>query len=130
MKVSRLLRDKSGRFIKGSGGYWTGQKLSYEHRQKLSESHIGQKISQEHPLWVGEDVSYPALHSWVRRHLGTPQYCEHCGSTDKSHYEWANKSGNYKRDLDDWLRLCKSCHHRYDSISTKAWITRRANHAS
>jgi len=27
---------------------------------------------------------------------------------------WANKSGEYLRDKDDWIRLCCKCHKKYD----------------
>jgi len=63
--------------------------------------------------WVGDKVSYSALHIWVRRNLGKPNKCEHCGVTEGT-FEWANKSHNYKRDLEDWIRLCKKCHIKYD----------------
>jgi hypothetical protein len=67
--------------------------------------------------WKGEDASYPAIHAWVKRHLGKPDHC----ALDKDHksekYHWANKSGEYKRDLDDWIPLCPKCHRVYDGIT-------------
>src|SRR2546423_10956461 len=60
--------------------------------------------------WKGDKVGYTALHAWIRRQLGTPNVCEHCGTTDAKRYEWANISGQYKRNLFDWIRLCKRCH--------------------
>ena len=59
---------------------------------------------------------YNTLHRWVERKLGKPMHCTHCGSTDKNRYAWANKSREYKRDLDDWIRLCYPCHRRYDNV--------------
>lgn len=65
--------------------------------------------------WKGDDASYSAKHNWLSRTLGTPSYCTRCGTTDAGkHYEWSNISGEYRRDLDDWQRLCKSCHIVYD----------------
>ena len=64
-------------------------------------------------------VGMQALHSWVKRRLGKPQKCEHCGSTTAKKYEWANKSHEYKRDLSDWIRLCTSCHRKYDLTPEK-----------
>lgn len=85
----------------------------------LSESasivHNGFKEGSKHHLWKGDEVSYPALHTWVRNHKGTPQKCDHCGTTNKRKYEWANISGEYRRDLDDWVRLCTSCHRYFDN---------------
>jgi len=62
----------------------------------------------------GSDSSYRSLHMWVERKLGKPSMCEHCDDSSKVRYEWANKSGNYRKDLSDWIRLCKSCHLVYD----------------
>lgn len=77
--------------------------------------------------WKGQGVSYFGLHAWVKRRLGAPAKCDQCGSTKITRYEWANKSHEYKRDLTDWLRLCRSCHNKYDDIVNKGWITRRAS---
>lgn len=64
--------------------------------------------------WKGDKVGYRALHSWVARQLGKPSRCEHCGDTSKRKYEWANKSHEYLRDVNDWIRLCIPCHKKYD----------------
>lgn len=70
---------------------------------------------ERHPSWKGQDISYKHLHIWLRNTYGKPIYCEHCKSTDPSkRYEWANISGEYKRDRDDYLRLCHSCHMKFD----------------
>ena len=74
----------------------------------------GFKRDEKHPNWKGDNVSYQALHSWVRLRLGRPMKCEHCGRTDKKKYEWANISGEYKRELSDWVRLCTKCHRIFD----------------
>lgn len=34
-------------------------------------------------------------------------------------------SGEYKRDINDWVRLCKKCHVAYDDSINKGWATRR-----
>lgn len=81
-------------------------------------SHIG---------WKGDAVGYAGLHKWIGRKLGKPSLCEHCHTTE-GRFEWANKSQEYKRDLDDWLRLCVKCHRNYDSDSyIKSWADRRAH---
>ena len=73
--------------------------------------------NENHPLWQGDKVSYGGLHAWVARKLGKPSICEHCGGTGLSgkKIDWANKSYEYRRDLEDWLRLCKPCHKQYDA---------------
>jgi len=72
--------------------------------------------------WKGNKVGREALHNWVQRHLGKPNFCEHCKSKSCKRYEWANKSQKYKRELSDWIRLCPKCHAKYDySIRHKKW---------
>ncbi len=62
-----------------------------------------------------EKLGYSGLHMWVRKQLGTPDTCEHCGVKQNGHkIHWANKSGEYKKDLSDWIRLCVPCHSKYD----------------
>ncbi len=90
------------------------------------------KIFQEgknSPYWKGQAAGYQSLHEWVVKHLGKPDTCEHCGRSGLSgrFIQWANKSGKYLRKLDDWIRLCTKCHHKYDNISEKVWQTRRKN---
>lgn len=70
---------------------------------------------ENHPRWVGDNVSYQALHTWVRSRLGHPKECHRCGDTKSKQFEWANISHEYKRDLTDWIRLCQSCHRLYDN---------------
>ena len=106
-----------------------GRVFSKEWKKKISIANTGKKQSPEtiakrvlnnrrekHYEWKGNKVGYGALHAWVKNELGQPKTCEHCGKNGlvgvKIH--WANKTGEYKRDLNDWLRLCVSCHRKYD----------------
>lgn len=86
-------------------------------------------IGERHPKWVGDAVQYNALHSWVKRRLGRPDTCEHCNKKGKHitylkqgkpnkkwSIQWANKSGKYKRDTEDWLKLCAKCHYSFDRL--------------
>lgn len=81
-------------------------------------------VGKNSKQWKGDNVSYVGLHLWVRKHKGIPQKCENCSSV--KNLQWANKSHEYKRDLEDWLSLCRSCHMKYDNIMEKHWQTRRA----
>lgn len=60
---------------------------------------------------LGES-GYRALHAWVAKHLGKPQKCDVCGTTEKKRYHWANISQEYKKDLSDWRRMCVVFHQR------------------
>jgi hypothetical protein len=69
---------------------------------------------EKHWNWKGNEVDYRALHYWVERRLGKPQCCDLCGTIERKKYHWANKSGKYKRDINDWIRVCVKCHKNYD----------------
>ncbi len=89
-----------------------GKKLSVESKNKISEALAGEKCYK----WKGDDVGYVGLHAWVRKHLGKPTKCEHCGQDGLTGMKihWANKSHMYLRNVKDWLRLCVRCHSEYD----------------
>jgi len=74
---------------------------------------------KNHYRYKGDKVGYKALHAWVNRVHGSPNKCEKCGDTSKRKYEWANKSGLYKRDIKDWVRLCVPCHRKFDGTIRK-----------
>lgn len=86
---------------------------------------VGQNANELNHKWKGENASYSAKHYWVNRKLGKPRECSSCGTKKAKKYEWANLSGEYKRDLADYIRLCVSCHRRMDGHGYKAWETRR-----
>lgn len=121
------MRDKKGKFIKGhkSCKYWLGKSrpnlFSSSSIKKMKESHKGEKAYN----YKGGKVGYFGLHSWVTRWKGSPKFCEICKSKDEKKYEWANISKKYKRKLEDYIRLCKRCHIRYDNVLEKVWKTRR-----
>lgn len=96
-------KDKKGRFVKGHK-FWVG------------------KIDEQAPGWK-VNPSYSALHKWVTRKLGQPKLCENCGTTEAPRFEWANISGKYQRDINDYKRLCKRCHNNMDG--TNAYQVRK-----
>lgn len=73
----------------------------------------------DNPAWKGDGVGYYGLHRWIYKQLGKPCRCNHCDKTE-GRFEWANKSKEYKRELNDWISLCYSCHDKYDEI----WLKR------
>ena len=103
-------------------GYWLGKKRSKEDRLKMSLAKKGKYANEKNHMWKGNDVGYLALHAWIGRKYGKPSYCELCGSdNNKKRYHWANKTGRYNREFKNWIRLCASCHYRYDDIYKKRW---------
>lgn len=91
-----------------------------EHKLKISLSQLGIKRPQtsgnKNGKWKGEKAKYGAIHMWVVSHKGKPLECESCGKTNLKlrQYQWANKDHKYRRVLDDYIRLCASCHQKYD----------------
>lgn len=84
------------------------------------------KHEEKHHLWKGDFISYSVLHRWVQKHLGVASICSNCLTTSKiTRIEWANISGNYLRQLDDWLPMCRSCHMIFDDVSKRVWETRK-----
>ena len=72
-------------------------------------------IGGKNHSWRGNKVKYRALHDWVNRWKGKPNKCEKCNSEKEKRYDWANISKKYKRELTDWIRLCRSCHLKSDN---------------
>jgi len=104
-------KKKMKEIAKNKGfGLWMKGKTSCNKGKKRP-----QFAGEKNQNWKGDDVGYVGLHNWVNRYLGKPTTCEHCGKNFTGHrIGWANKSGEYKRDLNDWLRLCGKCHRQYD----------------
>lgn len=69
------------------------------------------KYGKEHPRYV-DNPSYNAIHNYVRVRIDKPKTCLHC--KQEKPLELANISQQYKRDLSDWMYICKSCHRKYD----------------
>jgi NUMOD3 motif len=108
-----------GLALRGKITWNIGRKHSEETKKKMSNAAMGHKPAkalsgEDNPGWRGIDVSYSGLHHWVKKHLGRPSKCEHCGTTTAKKFEWANRSGLYLREVEDWIRLCTSCHRQYD----------------
>lgn len=98
-----------------------------KHNSPNTEFKKGENLADKHFLWKGENASYEAKHSWVYRRKGKAIKCENrknkvlifeCSQKSQK-YTWANKSHEYKRDLDDWIQLCMSCHQKYDMTQEK-----------
>lgn len=91
--------------------------------------HIGSKrcvscfhktVSGKNSPLYKEKLTYKYLHTWVSNMLGRPKKCLHCNKPgclnkgNKWSIQWANKSQQYLRDLNDWIPLCCKCHYIYD----------------
>ena len=117
------LEKRKNLFKKGhkylGGGWKKGHIVSEETRQKIRETNI--RIGRKPPSNYGHfkdgtsgNSRYVSIHAWMVREKGSPQKCEHCSGIDKKKYEWANIDHKYRRNLDDYIRLCTKCHRKFD----------------
>ena len=88
-----------------------GMKRTPEERSRISAAQRAAK-SRTSP-------SYTAVHKRLRKDRGTPSCCEHCGTATAKKFEWAftgegHESGGWSADLSQYIRLCTSCHIRFD----------------
>lgn len=73
-------------------------------KKRISEASLGKKNG----MWKGDDVGIKSLHDWVRRNKPKPEFCESCHKNPP--FDAANISQEYKRDLNDFEWLCRTCH--------------------
>ena len=78
---------------KGMIGYGAGHIVSESTRKKISEAVKGARRKD----WKGNMVGYSSLHCWLDNNFDKPDKCEQCGGFNRR-LEWANISGEYKRD--------------------------------
>lgn len=92
----------------------TGSKQSVETIKKR----VGHFINELHWQWKGDNANYRSIHSWIVRKKGKPMKCEHCnlGNLTGRKIHWANVDHKYRRNLEDYLRLCALCHKRFDRV--------------
>ena len=90
----------------------TKQKISETRKERIKIGIIKIDKGISDSQWKGEKAGYRTIHHWVQKNKGKPIICVDCGSM--RNVEWANISGNYKRELTDYKSLCKSCHNFYD----------------
>ena len=64
-------------------------------------------------MWKGDNpIHTTSLHEWIKNHKPKPKFCEICKKNKP--YDLANISGEYKRDINDFRWLCRSCHMKKD----------------
>lgn len=89
--------------------------LGYHHTNKARENIGKAQRDEKNKNWKGDNTSYNAFHSWVKRRKGKPLMCIDCGITNKQkRLHWSNRDHKYKRDTNDYDARCPSCHKKYD----------------
>ena len=91
---------------------------SRKERLRLALNKLYRGDTQKNKIDHKADMKYKNLHQWIKKQRGSPDSCEICKKSGlKGHsIHWANKSHEYKRELDDWIRLCVPCHKEFDKI--------------
>lgn len=74
---------------------------------------------EKNGYWKGDKVGYAGVHLWIRRRKIKPKVCEKCKKEKR--LDLSNVSGKYKRDVNDYRYLCKSCHSKYDGYNLKGY---------
>lgn len=109
--LSKKTREK---ISKNNARHMLGKHHSKETKEKNRIAHLGKNIGELHWNWKGTDAKLISKHTWIAERYGSPKYCEHCKSIKKKKYEWANVDHEYSRKKEDYIRLCTSCHRKYD----------------
>lgn len=73
----------------------------------------GDNLMDKNKNWKGDEASYAAKHIWVSSNYGRADKCEICPAITKR-YHWSNINNEYSRDIKDWVKLCPSCHKKFD----------------
>lgn len=94
----------------------------YERQRKHGDPSVVLKMGPKpgktgalNPNWKGAQVGLEGQHQRVRAVRGTPKHCEHCNTTDpEKYYHWAFNNTGDRLNVWDYLRLCVTCHRKYD----------------
>jgi len=101
--------------------------MTEKQKNKIREKLIGRFVGNESAQWKGNNAGYSAIHKWVVKWKGLPQFCEMCEKLGKRikgkwNIDWANINHKYRRILEDYFGLCPKCHRQYDK-----WINVKEN---
>lgn len=66
------------------------------------------KKNENNPMWKGKKAGYGSIHTWVRARLEKPNICPICKK--KPPIDLSNIGHTYRRNLKDWVWLCRKCH--------------------
>ena len=73
------------------------------------------RVNNRVNTFKGDKVGYYAIHEWVKRRMDRPDHCPKCKEPERfakdgrTMIDLANISGKYKRDINDWMWLCRGC---------------------
>lgn len=62
---------------------------------------------------ITNSTAYNTIHVQRIRHTKKTGVCQNC--KQQRYTEWANVTGTYQADDEDWIEYCKPCHMKYDA---------------
>lgn len=96
--------------------------VTYPSWIKLNRVHCSwncrDQFGENNNTWAGDDLSYKGIHRWLKRIYGKADLCENTDCTHESKtFDWALLKGcEYQRKRENFWKLCRSCHKKYDYI--------------
>ena len=89
-------------------------------RIRYWESLKGRK-QEKSPNWKGDLIGKSQVHRWLDTMFGKPRTCVNPNCPKKSStFDWCLITGKqYLRRRENFLRMCRSCHRRYDMTEEK-----------
>lgn len=83
------------------------------HKAKKPEPwNKGLRYGKSNWFRLTEGNRYRNLHKIINKKFGKPILCEICNT--KNNLVWANKSGKYLKNREDWMSICQKCHMMID----------------
>ena len=81
------------------------------------------KVGPLNSQWQGDNVSVRGIHVWLNRCFGKTRVCENVNCPGISNfYDWSKLRGKkYERKRENFWRLCRTCHNRYDGKNYKKY---------
>lgn len=119
------MRDKKGRFVKGSKPEKFEKKRLKGVRKALKIRNARQtpedfrKVQEK--AWKAirkpwSRLGYNGKHKRVRQKWGIPKTCDLCktGNITGRKVHWANKDHRYRQNRENWFKVCRPCHAKWD----------------
>lgn len=95
--------------------------MKYELVKQLKEAK-----GENNNNWKGDAANYYSKHQYLTRNFGRPKCCDFCdivGKEEKGgrwsiHYA-LKKDCEYSHNINDYYKLCRRCHGKYDFTENK-----------